>query len=181
MGVNKTHMNMRSGAPASKMETLATAVPILVPSNTVRPSVVPPQPRTNKTPGVPDSTNQYELHEYGYGKNSIKLLHVQRQGALHTVREYEVDTHLRLDSQSDYLTGVNKHIIATDTQKNTVYVLAKKYGVSIFSDNNGNENVKTVYSKFQHLILVMLTRDYDYCESRIKIAEEVSTNVVCST
>lgn len=73
--------------------------------------------------------DQYELHKYGYGKNHVKLLHVQREGATHSVREYEVSTHLRLHSQRDYLEGNNQDIIATDTQKNTVYVLAKKYGV----------------------------------------------------
>lgn len=40
-----------------------------------------------------------------------------------------MDTHLRLTSQKDYLEGDNRHIIATDTQRNTVYVLAKKHGI----------------------------------------------------
>lgn len=74
-------------------------------------------------------TEDYELAEYGYGKNHVKLLHVQRNGRVHTIREYEVDTHLKLDSKRDYLEGNNKGIIATDTQKNTVYILAKKHGV----------------------------------------------------
>lgn len=94
-------------------------------------------PATLTTPAVlPDSFeyssdgSAYELAQYGYGKNNIKLMHVTRDGPKHTIREYEVDTHLRLNSQKDYLTGDNKDIIATDTQKNTVYILAKKYGVS---------------------------------------------------
>jgi urate oxidase len=72
----------------------------------------------------------YELGQYGYGKNSVKLLHVRREGTFHTIREYEVDTHLKLQSKKDFIAGDNKDIIATDTQKNIVYVLAKKYGVS---------------------------------------------------
>lgn len=76
-----------------------------------------------------DGEEHYELAEYGYGKNYIKLLKVARNGEHHTIREYEVNTHLQLDSREDFLQGVNKHIIATDTQKNTVYVLAKKFGV----------------------------------------------------
>jgi Uricase len=79
---------------------------------------------------VSDGSDKYELAKYGYGKNHIKLLHVHREGPHHTVREYEVDTRLRLKSQKDYLVGDNKDIIATDTQKNTVYLLAKKHGVS---------------------------------------------------
>lgn len=72
----------------------------------------------------------YELGQYGYGKNYVKLLHVRREGRFHTIREYEVDTHLKLQSKKDFIAGDNKDIIATDTQKNIVYVLAKKYGVS---------------------------------------------------
>lgn len=76
-----------------------------------------------------ESSEEYEIAEYGYGKNHVKLLHVQRNGPVHTIREYEIDTHLKLDSKKDYLEGNNKDIIATDTQKNTVYILAKKHGV----------------------------------------------------
>nr|CAD7432478.1 unnamed protein product [Timema monikensis] len=76
-----------------------------------------------------ESNEEYQLTNHGYGKNSVKVLHVHREGARHTIREYEVDTRLRLHSNKDYLTGDNTDIIATDTQKNTVYLLAKKYGV----------------------------------------------------
>lgn len=76
-----------------------------------------------------EGRNKYELGSYGYGKNHVKLLYVHREGAYHEIREYEVDTHLRLTSQKDYLEGDNEDIIATDSQKNTVYLLAKKHGV----------------------------------------------------
>lgn len=71
----------------------------------------------------------YEFGNYGYGKNHVKLLHVFREGHEHVIREFEVDTHLRLSTQKDYLDGDNRDIIATDSQKNTVFVLAKKYGI----------------------------------------------------
>jgi hypothetical protein len=77
-----------------------------------------------------ESEGPYELGQYGYGKNSVKLLHVRRDGSFHTIREYEVSTHLKLLSKKDFMIGDNKDIIATDTQKNTVYILAKNYGVS---------------------------------------------------
>ena len=60
----------------------------------------------------------------------MKLLHVSRAGAVHTVRELEVVTLLTLDNTRDYETGDNRDIVATDTQKNTVYVLAKQHGVA---------------------------------------------------
>ncbi|KAM0737226.1 Uricase [Formica fusca] len=77
-----------------------------------------------------EKRDEYELGAYGYGKNNIKLLYVRRDDALHhEIREYEVDTHLRLISQKDYKDGDNHDIIATDSQKNTVYLMAKKYGI----------------------------------------------------
>lgn len=51
------------------------------------------------------------------------------QGPVHAVKELEVSTRLTLSSQKDYLQGDNSDIIATDSQKNTVYIMAKKYGV----------------------------------------------------
>lgn len=73
---------------------------------------------------------EYELGAHGYGKNNVKLLYVRRNDELRNeIREYEVDTHLRLGSQKDYLEGDNRDIIATDSQKNTVYLMAKKHGV----------------------------------------------------
>ncbi|XP_008553166.2 uricase [Microplitis demolitor] len=77
-----------------------------------------------------DDTDEYEIGAYGYGKNNVKLLYVKREDKYrHEIHEYEVDTHLRLGSQKDYLEGDNRDIIATDSQKNTVYILAKKYGI----------------------------------------------------
>ncbi|XP_055375799.1 uricase [Condylostylus longicornis] len=72
----------------------------------------------------------YRITDTGYGKNSVKIMHVVRNGPVHSIREFEVDTHLKLYSDKDYIVGDNSDIIATDSQKNTVYLLAKKYGVN---------------------------------------------------
>ena len=58
-------------------------------------------------------------------KNTLNLF----QGDLHHMKEIEVNTALSLDDTRDYLHGDNSQIIATDSQKNTVYILAKKHGV----------------------------------------------------
>ena len=58
------------------------------------------------------------------------MLHVSKQGEEHTIRELEVVTLLTLNNHKDYKTGDNSDIIATDSQKNTVFVLAKQFGVS---------------------------------------------------
>ena len=60
----------------------------------------------------------------------MKILHASKQGSVHTIRELEVVSLLTLDNTKDYETGNNEDIIATDSQKNTVYVLAKKFGIS---------------------------------------------------
>lgn len=76
-----------------------------------------------------DSGGRFELSDHGYGKGSVKLLHVHRDGDYHTIREFEVFTELKLASESAYVLGDNKEVVATDSQKNTVYLLAKKHGV----------------------------------------------------
>lgn len=76
-----------------------------------------------------DSGGRFELHDHGYGKGSVKLLHVHRDGDYHNIREFEVSTELKLSSESAYVLGDNKEVVATDSQKNTVYLLAKKHGV----------------------------------------------------
>ncbi|KAK7873628.1 hypothetical protein R5R35_009316 [Gryllus longicercus] len=127
VGATKKHLHMRAASTAA----LPLALPAAAdhPAGAEREAPSPPAPPLPPRPHAAALADKYELHKYGYGKNSIKLLHVHRDGATHSIREYEVNTHLRLHSQRDYLEGNNKDIIATDTQKNTVYVLAKKYGV----------------------------------------------------
>jgi len=72
----------------------------------------------------------FEIVENEYGKASVRMLHLRREGIVHTIREFEVDTSLTLDDTKDYTKGDNEDIIATDSQKNTVYLLAKRHGVT---------------------------------------------------
>lgn len=53
-----------------------------------------------------DYESNYEISDSGYGKDSVKLLHVQRHGQLHHIKEFEVNTHLKLFSTKDYLHGM---------------------------------------------------------------------------
>ena len=46
--------------------------------------------------------NKYHFIDRKYGKYWVKLLHVNREGAKHSIREYEVNTLLTLDSDKDY-------------------------------------------------------------------------------
>lgn len=65
----------------------------------------------------------------GYGKNFVKLLQLRKEGKVHYVKELEVNTQLTLNNTKDYLHGDNSDIVATDSQKNTVYILAKQHGI----------------------------------------------------
>lgn len=80
--------------------------------------------------GMPVNDNEVVFVDRHYGKNFVKLLHVKRQGNLHHVKELEVNTAIQLDNVKDYIKGDNSDIVATDTQKNTVYILAKKLGIT---------------------------------------------------
>lgn len=75
------------------------------------------------------SSQQYEITDKGYGKDAVKVMYVNRKGPVHSIQEFEVGTHLKLYSNQDYFQGNNSDIVATDSQKNTVYLLAKKYGI----------------------------------------------------
>lgn len=82
-----------------------------------------------------ESVIQTEFEYTGYGKNYVKLLYLRRDGDIHFVKELEVSTELTLNNVKDYTHGDNSDIIATDSQKNTVYVMAKQHGVCIEGDH----------------------------------------------
>lgn len=56
-----------------------------------------------KSSDIDDS--EYQISNYGYGKDSIKILHVVRNGPVHSIKELEVGTKLKLISKKDYLFG----------------------------------------------------------------------------
>jgi len=66
------------------------------------------------------------LKENSYGKSSIRLTKVVRHGPRHEMIELSVDIRLCGDFAASYASGDNSKIIATDSMKNTVYVLAKE-------------------------------------------------------
>lgn len=72
-------------------------------------------------------SSSYEIADRGYGKTGVSVLKIKRRGDYHEIKELEVATELKLNSVKDFTHGDNGDIIATDTQKNTVYCLAKKH------------------------------------------------------
>ena len=65
----------------------------------------------------------------GYGKSGVRLLKIRRSGKYHDIKQIEVATELKLANYQDYMTGNNASVVPTDTQKNTVYALAKDHPV----------------------------------------------------
>ena len=64
-----------------------------------------------------------------YGKDDVRLMRVKRDGDKYFVTELKVNTRLQLSSAKDYENGDNSDVVATDSQKNTVLVLAKQNNV----------------------------------------------------
>lgn len=107
---------------------------------------------------VKGTNPNYVLGDRSYGKNGVRILHVVKDGIVHNIKELEVSTSLTLSTEKDYLVGDNSDIIATDSQKNTVYVLAKKFGIK------SPEDFATLLcnhflSKYSHVMKVVITVD----------------------
>ena len=69
-----------------------------------------------------------------YGKAEVRLVTVSRNGPVHHVKDLTVSTSLRGDLAATHLTGDNAGVLATDTQKNTVYAFAKEAPVGEIED-----------------------------------------------
>ena len=72
-------------------------------------------------------TEDFELADHCHGKARVRVLRVRRDTETHTVQEYTVATRLFSPVYSDVFTEENNAgLVATDTQKNTVYIVAKR-------------------------------------------------------
>jgi urate oxidase len=64
-----------------------------------------------------------------YGKAETHLVRVVRDGDAHELRDLLVSVALSGELDAVHLAGDNRAVLATDTQKNTVYAFAKEHGV----------------------------------------------------
>jgi urate oxidase len=69
-----------------------------------------------------------------YGKAEVRLVTVDRSGPVHHIKDLTVSTSLRGSLERTHLTGDNADVVATDTQKNTVYAFAKESPVGEIED-----------------------------------------------
>jgi len=73
--------------------------------------------------------NAYDVAVLGrnqYGKAETHLVRVYRDGDVHELRDLLVSVALSGDLEAVHLHGDNSAVLATDTQKNTVYAFAKE-------------------------------------------------------
>jgi len=113
-----------------------------------------------------------EIEDRFYGKNFIKLAQVERNGALHTIKEYQMELKLSLAGVSEYLSADNSNIICADASKDTIYILANNHGIQ------SPEEFSTLVchhflSKYSHMTKVCLTME-DFTWNRI--AYDVGTD-----
>jgi len=67
-----------------------------------------------------------ELKDPGYGKSRVRLVKVERCGSRHDVRDINVDIELFGAFEAAYWEGDNRHILPTDSMKNTIYAFARR-------------------------------------------------------
>jgi urate oxidase len=64
-----------------------------------------------------------------YGKAEIRLVRVARDGGRHDLKDLNISVTLAGDLRATHLTGDNAPVLPTDSQKNTAYAFARRYGV----------------------------------------------------
>src|SRR6266498_2125714 len=71
-----------------------------------------------------------KLASNAYGKNAVNLSKIIRHKDYHEFRQISVNVSLEGDFETVHTIGDNSKVLPTDTQKNTVYALAKEHFVS---------------------------------------------------
>ncbi len=67
-----------------------------------------------------------KLTSDSYGKTDVKLTKVVREGKKHLLMQFDVAVQITGDFSASYTAGDNSKLVATDSMKNTVYVVAKE-------------------------------------------------------
>ena len=77
-----------------------------------------------------NTTEDVVLGPNQYGKAEVRVVRVTRDTPRHEIADLSVSSQLRGNFVDTHETGDNSLVVATDTQKNTVYGFAKEYGIS---------------------------------------------------
>ncbi|SFT55730.1 factor-independent urate hydroxylase [Arthrobacter sp. ov118] len=71
-------------------------------------------------------SNKIVLGHNQYGKAEVRVVKITRDTDRHEIEDLNVTSQLRGDFAAAHLDGDNSHVVATDTQKNTIYALARE-------------------------------------------------------
>jgi urate oxidase len=74
---------------------------------------------------VPQCVMAIVLGRNQYGKAEVRVVAVDRSSPRHTLVDLDVSSSLRGDFTAAHTAGDNGHVLATDTQKNTVFAFAR--------------------------------------------------------
>eukprot|EP01114_Cavostelium_apophysatum_P002371 TRINITY_DN12109_c0_g1_i1.p1 TRINITY_DN12109_c0_g1~~TRINITY_DN12109_c0_g1_i1.p1 ORF type:complete len:346 (-),score=93.51 TRINITY_DN12109_c0_g1_i1:131-1084(-) len=102
-----------------------------------------------------------------YGKENVRILRVIKDSPRHEVHELKAQILLEGAFDEAFTTGSNKNIVATETQKNTLYVLAKKYPVDPIEEWAINVS-KDMMSRYSQIAAVHMEID-EFLWERIKV------------
>lgn len=70
-------------------------------------------------------TGRIVLGQNQYGKAEVRLVKITRDTERHEIEDLNVTSQLHGDFEAAHSDGDNSHVVATDTQKNTIYGLAR--------------------------------------------------------
>jgi urate oxidase len=65
-----------------------------------------------------------------YGKAETRVVRITRDGGVHHIKDCNVSVSLSGDMDAVHLVGDNAAVLPTDSQKNTVFAFARKYGIA---------------------------------------------------
>ncbi|MFL6051600.1 MAG: factor-independent urate hydroxylase, partial [Actinoallomurus sp.] len=65
-----------------------------------------------------------------YGKAETRVVRITRDGPVHRIKDCNVSVSLSGDMEAVHLSGDNAAVLPTDSQKNTVFAFARKYGIA---------------------------------------------------
>ncbi|KAL5484625.1 hypothetical protein EMCRGX_G021154 [Ephydatia muelleri] len=94
-----------------------------------------------------------EVSYSGYGKNAVRVMRVKKNGSHYSICEFDVKVQLQLATDKDYTSGDNSDVVATDTMKNTVYVLAKN----------------SAYDSPEQFALILCSHFLDTCKQVVRV------------
>jgi urate oxidase len=106
------------------------------------------------------------IHQ-NYGKARVRILKVLRAGKRHAVKELDVQVMLQGDFAAAYTKEDNRLVVATDSMKNTVNVLAKQK-LGLETETFGELLAQHFLETYRHASVVEVTLK-EHCWHRISI------------